>query len=139
MHPRRLVLAFVPLFLAACEESSAPDPDPYAVPAAFYGEWLALRTCGGMTGGCLMGGGGRLIVQHPDSLFAVDSAGVSILERRFRVREGEPSRYGNGDDVDLWTDGEWQYWMRIRKLTADSLWLSDNHADGYTTELLRLE
>ena len=139
MRSRRLLLAFVPLCLPACEESAAPDTAPDIAPAAFYGEWLALRTCGGFSGGCFEGGGGRLIVEYPDSLSAIDSSGAVFMERRFRVREGEPSRYGLGDDVELWTDGEWQFWMRIRKLTADSLWLSDNFADGYTTELLRME
>ena len=132
-HPLLAILALASL--SACGEPAGPDGA-----AELFGQWDVVRACGGFFGSCHEPERPTTFAfTRPDSV--VIEVGDSVaFRRRFMVVEDAATMYGTYDAIHVWvaSPGEWRPWMTILHLSADTLGLGDNMADGFGTELVRV-
>jgi hypothetical protein len=124
------------LLLLGCSNPAEPRDSTTLEPVA--GTWQFVRWCGGIAPQCFEGSEhDRLVFSLPDSM--IGRAGTAnVFAFRVRLDMESDTPHGTKPSIDVFDEGEWVQFFTVLHLSSDSLELSDNTADGFTSYLRRL-
>ena len=118
--------------VGGCSRGQESSDD--VLPEAFYGEWHLTESSGGIDGRIIPAEKPTRIVIRRDHTMATFVAGDLIASRPFEVSRGA-SIYSSEPQWFIRHEGDME--PQVIMVTADTLMISDNHYDGFSTSYRR--